>query len=363
MGTTVNRTFRVAYPDGFRDEFECDGATVQCKALDANGDPTGAYIELATGAVTAPAMEQWHPGLFKYTTTNLPLTRGSSYRAYYTITVGGVAGDVIEQDFIAESDLTTAADTSDFHQFTALQLRDVVRRVLGLQDSSDTENGPQEAGSADTLEIVNDALQNLWREHRWLFQTSDRFYMDFVAHQHRYLLPLEFLSLKALTRRDDRTWRMVPKPLEWIQARRQQRAESPATVTYYCILSDPPDEKTQQQRWVLEVWPTPAEYVQSALVLEFEREFQALCEDDEIAPVPLGYQSLVKQAVRAEACEQEQDEHAEMERAKFDRMLAAARKYDSRHSEVNLGSMIDRSRPDDADGDWDAYAAHDPYYQ
>ena len=358
MGSTADRTFKVAYSLGFRDEFECDGATVSCKLLDANGVPTGANLDLSIVApTTTPAMTQWHPGLFTYTTTNLPLTRGSRYRATYIITVGGATAETVTQDFTAESDLTTAADQTTFHRYTCLMLRDTIRRALGLADS-DNANGAQEPGSATTLEMVNDTLQNLWREHRWMFQTADRRYIDFVANQHRYELPREFMELISVAKRDDLIWKFIPKPLAWLRNQREGRTPTPGYVTYYTILSDPTDDFTSETRFVLEIWPTPTSFEQAGMVLDFNRECPRVLADADIVPVPLGYQSLLKQAVRSEAFEQENDEKAEPERLKFERMLAHARRHDSRHGEQNLGSMIERRSARD---DSDAVGIHDPY--
>jgi hypothetical protein len=307
-----------------------------------SGTPSGIDLILDDDAATAPEMTQWQPGLFRYTTAGAPFTRGLTYRATYTPYLGGAAQTAITQDFIAHSD-DTAPVPGRANSYTTLGLRNIVRRSLGLQEQTATVTG-MEPGSANSLDIVNDALERVWREHRWQFQMGEPVYGEIIANQSRYPLPDDFMELIAVTRPVDRLHKFVRADFRQIRAMRERSLSDPIHKTYYDVVSDPPALATGYTRYALELYPTPTGYLQAGYVLDYYRECPKMCEDTDIPPFPLGFHSLLKQAVRVEAFEQENDSRAVGEIQKYERLLVAAKDNDGRHMDTNLGSLIN-ARP------------------
>jgi hypothetical protein len=347
----VNHTFQVAFSKGFRTITEADRATVSCRLL-IDGEPSGADIVLAEPDVTSPEMHQWDRGLFRFQTENCPLVRGQRYRATYTIYLGGEVAETVTQDFTAHSDYragTTPA--SELHDYRLSSLRNIVRRTLGLADN-------QEPGSADSREIVNDALESLWREHRWQFQVADPVHISFIANQYKYRLPHDFMEVISVAAPSDITTTFSPALWPQIRSLRERHIVSPARKFLYAVVSDQGESLGHRMRYAIEIWPTPGTFVQSAMIVDYYREYPRLLEETDIAPFPNGLHSLVKQSVRMAAMESENDPKAADERLKYERMLAAARDHDGRHSERNLGSLIDEH---DMDADSPLMGRHDPY--
>jgi hypothetical protein len=343
MASIVQHTFDVAFGEGGRRSTECDGCTVSVKLLDGDGEPTGSNltISVAPASLTAPEMTQWQPGLFTFTSNAAvaPFTRGSSYRATYTITLGGATAETVTQDFTAYSEATTASDISSYHVYSLAQLRNVARRALGIQEETATLTG-QEPGGNSTLTIVNEALEALWNAHRWGFQVADRYYISLVANQYQYRLPIEFMELQNLCKPGDLVGRTARMDWTAIREMRERNSPSPTNITYYCVVSDPPDALTGYTRYILELWPTPPAYIDSGLVLDYYRHCPVLSATTDIAPFPPGFHSLVHQAVRTAAFESETDPKAPMERIKLEAMIDRAKRADGRHQDMNLGSLV-----------------------
>lgn len=326
-------TFRVAFSSG-RHTVEADSAKVSVIELDSSGDPTGSEL------LTDQAMTQYHPGLFTYASSATLLTRGKTYRATYDIYWQGDSVTPYEtqtQDFTARGVSTDAAKTS--YTFTLVEARKFIRKALGLKWDGATEADNQNPKSATCDEIANLALERLWREQRWMFQAGDPFYIDFVAHQYRYALPADFLAVKQVYRPNSRVYRFEHRTKEWIRNRRENAAGTVPLVTYYAIDWDPPSDLSSSGNYIIDVWPTPAAYVQDAAVLDYDREAPKLVNTTDIIPIPKGMQSLFQLALRAEACEQENRPNAPRETAKFQEALVAAARHDGRHASPFVGPM------------------------
>jgi hypothetical protein len=360
MGTTCNITLRVAAAGAFRPGTDYDRCLVSVKLLDANGDPTGSNLVLDGSMATAPEMTQWHPGYFVYTTAGLAFTRGSQYRATYTAYLGGTAQDTQTQDFYAHSEATAASAAPTLHTYTTLGLRNIVRRSLGIQEETDDIEG-QEPGSANSLDMVNDACERVWREHRWQFTLGEPVYGPLVAGQSRYPLPDDFMELVGVTRPDDQSHVFTPATLQQIRSMRERGTHNPIHRTFYAVVSDPPADLTGHTRYALEIFPTPEGFLQSGYVLDYQREYPKLVNDTDAPPFPAGFHSILKQACRMEAFEQENVEVKDAEIQKFERMLDTAKKHDGRHLPTNLGSLIDASPSTDAFDNTDL--DHDSSYE
>lgn len=356
MTTTADHTLQCAFGGGFRASTEADRATVHVQALSGT-TPSGVNLILDGVSATVPDMTQWEAGAFTYTTTGAPLTRGSRYRAFFSIYLGGVIVESSTQDFTAASELVSAAAPTPPHAYTCLSLRDVVRRTLGLA-TSDATSGPQEPGGSNSLDIVNDELEAIWRAHRWQWQMGDRVYGALIPNQSKYRLPSDFMELKNLVKPNNIAHRFVRQTWEKIRELRERAVSAPPLVNYYAVVSDPPSSLSGLTRYALEMWPIPLTYEQSGYVLDWYREYPKISADADIAPFPIGFHSAVKQCVRAAAMESENDPKAGDERAKAEGMLARAAQHDGRHTEMNLGSMIERRNSIDP---WDPEASHDAF--
>lgn len=360
MGTTCNAVLRYAFSAGFRLNTEADGATVSVKLLDANGDPTGSNLILDGAAATAPAMTQYEPGKFTYTVTGSPLTRGKKYRATYTVTLGGTTAETGTQDFTAYSSATEQTAPSTANTYTLLDLREIVRKVLGIMPATNDQGlDAQEPGSDGTIAIVNDECESVWRAHRWTFQMGDSKYGQLIANCPKYQLPIDFMELKSIVKPNQIAHRYKRETWEKIRELRERAVVAPPLITYYTVVSDPPADLSAVTRYALEVWPTPAAFEDNGYVIDYYREYPRMNTDADVCPFPVGFHSAIKQCVRAAAMESENDPEAPKERAKAEAMLARAAQHDGRHNEMNLGSMVDRDK-----SSWDLYepeASHDPY--
>lgn len=352
MATTTDQTLRVACQGDFRRDVDADKCTVSVKLL-VSGSPSGSNLILDGDAATAPEMTQYHPGHFTYTTSGAPFTRGETYRATYTPYIGGTSQDTITQDFTAYTDTTSAVPPAAQHYYTTLNARNIVRASLGIQQKTSTVAG-QEPGSASSLDIVNDAHERVWRDHRFQFQLGEPVYIDLIADQSRYQLPVDFMELQGITKPNDHLVRWTPKPWEWIRNARERSFVNPVNEMYYCVVSDPPDTLTGFTRYALEVFPTPSSFIESGAVIDYYRECPKVVSDSDIPPFPIGMFSLLKQAYRIEAFEQENDPRAPGEVAKYERLLDAAKRHDSRHMPTNLGSLV-RGRYGDPMDNFDLY--------
>lgn len=343
MPTTTNMTLRVAVQGGFRRDTDYDSCIVSVKLLDGDGNPTGSNLILDGDAETEQAMTQWQPGCFKYTTIGEPFTRGSQYRATYTPTLGGTEQTGITQDFYAHSEDAATSPSPSLHAYTTLQFCNIVRRATGIQEEVDGIEG-QEPGSATAIDMVNDAFERVWREHRWQFQMGEPYYGPFIADQTRYQLPGDFMELIGITKPGDTVHRFEPASLQDIRRWREKGLSSGSHTTYYTIVSDPPNSATGTTGYCLEFYPTPSGFTQAAWVLDYYRQCPKVSSDTDVPPFPVGFASLLKQACRLEAFEQENIEYTPMETAKYADLLAKAKQFDGRHNPVNLGSMV-QARP------------------
>ncbi len=367
MAATVQHTFRVALtaPPGHRRDVDADGATVSVKLLDANGAPTGPnLVIIAAGALTSPPLLQYAPGKFTLTSTGAPapFTRGARYRATYTIDVGGVTVQTVTQDFTAFSD-ALHLKPAEQHLYTTGAMRNIARRALGIAEKTATQAG-DEPGGSNSLDIVNDGLEDLWGRHRWTWQLAEPWYFDLVPGIDRVLLPEDYMETKSLQRRGASMTNFVEQDLEWIARAREKSPSHPGHVIYYAVVADPPHEASGLIRYALEIFPPPAAggYVQDAGVLHYYRTCPKVCTDADLIPFPRGFHQLAKLAVRAEAFESEgENENADRERAKLEAKLGRAVAQDARHGPQSCGSMIrTRARPDDEHTGHDPYAAIDP---
>jgi hypothetical protein len=246
------------------------------------------------------------------------------------------------------------------HTYTTAAFRNIVRRSLGIQEDDGTGIG-QEPGSANSLDIVNDAFERVWREHRWQFQMADPVTISYVADQARYALPDDFMELIAVTAPGDRLHRFESTGYVNIRTMREKALVSPINRTFYSVVSDPPATLAAFTRYALELFPTPLANLADAAIVDYYRECPKVCEDTDIPPFPVGFHSLLKQAVRLEAFEQENDPRAAGETAKFERMLVAAKDNDGRHMQTNLGSLINAKPAADAFDNFDLH--HDYGYE
>ncbi len=339
MPATTNMTLRVALTGQWRADVDADGAVVTVKLLDANGAPTGGDLVLKAPATTNPAMTQYAPGKFKFTTDAAPFTRGSRYRATYVITVGGVAQPAQTQDVTAYSQDLHPRPTS-FHTWTTLQMRNIVRRALGIREKTATQEG-QEPGSYNSLEIVNNGLEWLWREHRFTFQLAEPWYFDLIAGQERVALPDDYMEIESLERRGLVLGNFCRADLAWVQRMRQKAITAPVWDVHYDIVTDPPHEGTGLVTYALELWPTPTAFIESAGALVYYRQYPKVTQDSELIPFPAGFHSVAALAVTMEAFESEGDKESAAEaRGKFEAKLAKAIRHTARAGPQDLGSMI-----------------------
>lgn len=351
LGTTLDMTLRYASGGGFRAQYEVDKCTVSVKELDANGDPTGSNLILDGDAGTAPELYQYHPSYFRYRTTGCPFTRGKRYRATYTPYIGGTAQTAETQDFYATSETTAEHSVNVSRAFHALnfgQLKDVARKAVGLVDSSSTEFAAQELGSMSAGDVVNDAIEMIYNAHAWTFKPTDRVFIDQIKNQIKYQLPLNFGELMTIRARANITHIMKRMDFHELVEYHEGDTSRVSNATYYCIHADPPTSPTpgtQEAAYVaycLYVWPTPDVFLQDFWVVHYKRAYRKMSADTDVAPFPVGYAKLLRQAVRAVTFEVENDPVAPAERAILDRMLAEAMQRDGEHTETNFGSMVDR---------------------
>lgn len=352
MAITCNMVLRCAFSEGTRRITDADGATVSVKLL-VDGSPSGSNLDLDGAGTTSGTMTQYHPGQFIYVTASTTFTRGSQYRATYTITVGGTTAETVTQDFYAESDLQSVASQTDspteIHYYTFQNCKNIVRRALGLYVDETTDSNSQEPGSASAGDIVNDAMEMLWNAHPWTFRFSDPKYLDAAANMFRYHLPKDFGSLVKLVRANNLTHECIRLPIDAIYSLREQSVGTTANVTYYDVVFDPnyslsavTDIHSIGGRYLLEIWPTPSAFTQNAWLVVYERECPKLTVDANIAPFPMGFHRLVKRALRYTAFEAEGDPQQDVEYQKYLTELASAIRADGRHGDWNLGSMVER---------------------
>ncbi len=331
MGNT-NYTLRAsfAYPDGraTAEADSCVANVIQIVAI--GGATTGATI------ISNQTLTQVGPGNFEYLTTNTPLTRGYFYRATYTLYFGGVLYQTKTEDFIAYSNVTSAA--RDNQTLNLIDCRRIIRRTLGLEANNTNEADNQQPGSATCDEMTNDAIEEWWMRP-WLHQTGDPAYIDFHEDQYRYPLPNDFLHCRSVTKPADRTYRFIQKSPEWVRKQREQAFNISMLTTYYAIVYDPPTDLAGTGRWVMEVYPTPTAFTQDAAVIDYKREAPRLSNGSDIVPIPRGMHSAFKQLLRAVCLEQEGDSEAPRERAKANELLGMAQSHDGRHISPFIGSM------------------------
>lgn len=338
--TTLNRTFTAQYTSGAVPGLDADRATIRAATCDADGTFTGSLLGLDADSETMPEMTQADPGRFTYTTTSSPFTRGTRYKAIIDIYVGGVLAQSHSQIFIAES-RDAATRRADANLYTTRELRDYVLRSLGLGTS---ESG-SEPGSADSLDIVNDALQNLWHAHEWTWLPADEYVINFAAGQYAYPLPAEFKALKSVHRFTDSYDCAIRASINDIRDMRLGGDNDviPEDRVLYDIVYDPNERETEGGSYIIEVYPTPSAYQQNALSVRYLKDLGRLCADDEYPPFPASFTPLVKQACRCEAYRVENDARYETEQLIMDRMLAQAIRADALTEGSNLGSLVERS--------------------
>ncbi len=337
--TTLNRTFTAQYTLGAVPGIDADRATIRSATCDADGTFTGSLLVLNTDSETTPEMTQADPGRFTFTTTSSPFTRGTRYKAIIDIYIGGVLAQSHSQIFVAES-RDAATRRVDANLYTVRELRDYVLRSLGLG----TSDSGSEPGSADSLDIVNDALQALWHAHEWTWKPADEFVVNFAAGQFAYQLPAEYVGLRSVHRFTQSYDCAVRTPINEIRDLRIAGGDVIAEDSVlYDIIYEPNAGETEGGAYIIEVYPTPSQYQQNALSVRYLKDLGRLCADDEYPPFPASFTPLVKQACRCEAFRVENDARYEVEQLVYDRMLANAIKADAITEGSNLGSLVERS--------------------
>lgn len=356
MATTADRTFEVAYSLTPRD---ADVANLRVQTTTGiGGTASGSDITLAAGPLTEVEMVQYHPGLFTYTTTGGRLTRGQTYRAFYSIEVGGSEAETHTQDFTATGDTFDSLLARDPHVFTVARLEAYISAVLGESDGANP-------GTSTRLEVINDALQMIWDEHQWQFRDADPWQLSLVAGQFRYRLPIDVTTVDQVIFRNDNTRVAIQIPIDDIVRLREQEPTSTPLAIYWATRYDATsDDPTTEGRYVLEVWPTPVAFEDRALQVRYQRRPLVLCKTTDVIPLPNGFHTLVKHAVAwlaAEDVGMDAELTARWER-RYRMSLERAKKADGRYGPSNLGSM--RQRPSALDEELDPFDPRrhiDPY--
>lgn len=335
MPATVDRTFEVAYANTPRD---ADRALLRVQTTTGiGGTASGSDLTIADAA-TQVEMAQYHPGLFSYTTTGDRLTRGQTYRAFYSIEVGGSEVATPTQDFTATGDGFDSLLARDPHVFTVARLESYISAVLGETDG-------QNPGTSTRLEIINDAVQMVWDEHQWQFRDADPWHMDLVADQFRYRLPRDATTIDQVIFRDDNTRTTHRVPIDDIVRLRENEPTSTPLLLYWNVRYDATgDDPLTEGRYVLEVWPTPTAFEDRALQIRYQRRPLALCKTTDVIPLPNGFHTLIKHACAFLAAEDVGGEELiALWGRRYRRSLSIAKQSDGRYGPSNLGSM--RQRP------------------
>ncbi|MFI4881799.1 MAG: hypothetical protein ACIAQU_04360 [Phycisphaerales bacterium JB064] len=354
MATTVDQTFEVAYS---QTPMDADTAKLRIQTTTAlNGTASGSDITLETGPVTEVEMSQYHPGLFSYTTTGGVLTRGQTYRAFYSIEVGGSEAETHTQDFTAFGDAFDSLLARSPYTLTLADMQGYVSRVLGESDLSNP-------GTSTLIDIVNDAIQRVWDAHPWSFRTSDPWQMSLVSGQYRYRLPIDCVDIDQIVWRDNLTAKVQRKPIDTIVRLRENTSTGATNLLYWdAVYDSTPDDPMTEGRHILEVWPTPTGFRDRALEVRYQRRPMKVCKAADVIPLPHGYHTLVKECVRyLAAAEVGMNEQAAYWKAEYLDALRERKEADNRYGPTDLGRVGCRPTAFDVDEDpWSPYLHIDP---
>lgn len=238
------------------------------------------------------------------------------------------------------------------HTYTFGQLKAIATSFLG-----------DDPGSATANEIVNDALQEVWAAHKWAFREADSIALDAVGGQPYLVLPVDFLRLRAVEKSADQNHHMIKVTPREMRQLRERNINTSNTRTCYYVNHNPPVALDQVPRPVMEIWPTPVESGANAYTIDYARICPGVGADSNIPPFPLGLAPLLKQAVRCIAAEQEEDEAADRERAKFELYVKRFAAMDGERLDTDQLGPINRQglkNPEHLDSSTDPLLFIDP---
>jgi len=205
--------------------------------------------------------------------------------------------------------------------------------------------GTASPGSDGLTQMVNNALLWVWMAHPWSFRHADPINLDVVAGVPYINLPVDFMRLLAIEKKDDENHQMVHVTQEEMRSLRERAfsLQSLSHITYYYISSNPGRDLTSVPVSKLEIMPTPTATDSNVYVMDYERFTPALSADTDIPPVPLGMFPLLRQAVRAQAALDEGHEDAPIEAARRDALLKVAIQADDYRVDTNhMGPILTR---------------------
>jgi len=181
------------------------------------------------------------------------------------------------------------------HSYTFAELKAAVTHALGKSpDSSLTSEG----------EIVNDALADFVNLHPWSWRRKASS-LNLTADQNYVALPSDFAALDAIQMACT-SGCLHPTSLQQIIDGRSSTLAVPISGTYwYAVAWTGQTSATASPTARLELWPTPAATVASAITLSYFRIIPALSGATDLPDMPPHFHRALKAFVRAHALEED----------------------------------------------------------